>query len=203
MQQHIDEMVTKAMRLAGVPERYRVARSGDFKLPPIEMNDSGLFLTGPVGRGKTHLAAAVLADMLPEIWQIIEVFSHRLADKSDEYLIGRTVTPNALWVSVPKLLLRLKRTFSQQSQECEGDVIDELIKPRLLILDDLGAEKVSDWSASNVCMILDERIAECRATIVTSNLSGRDIHDAGDERLASRLGGMEQMTVTGQDRRRQ
>jgi len=68
------------------------------------------------------------------------------------------------------------------------------------VLDDLGAEKTSDWTGQSIYTLISRRINDCKPTIVTSNLSLSEI-DAVDPRRASRLGGMVYYKMTGHDRR--
>jgi DNA replication protein DnaC len=79
-------------------------------------------------------------------------------------------------------------------------VIEELMTVQYLVLDDYGSEKSTDWTAETIFTIIDDRIAQMRPTIVTSNLTLADI-DRADPRLASRLGGMICVELKGADRR--
>jgi DNA replication protein DnaC len=49
-------------------------------------------------------------------------------------------------------------------------ILDKALLADVLLLDDLGAEKASDWTRKELVIILDERYRENRPTIVTSNL---------------------------------
>lgn len=170
---------------AGVPKRYIAATLADFwddiEIP--QYNDSGLFLAGGVGRGKTHLAAAIMRDCLPRLRKTVS---------------GR---PSATWVSVPDLLLEIRDSFnSPYGNVSERTVIERYASPHLLVLDDFGAEKSTEWAGEKIYTIISRRVNECRPTIVTSNLSLKEIH-ATDPRLASRLGGMTKFEFEGEDRR--
>ena len=57
----------------------------------------------------------------------------------------------------------------------------------LLVLDDLGAEKTSDWSRQVFYLLLDRRYREMKQTIITTNLSLEQIAETFDDRVASRL----------------
>ncbi len=173
------------LRQAGVPKRYQTARFADYPgLDTPHINNHGLFLSGAVGRGKTHLAAAILAAMIPGLFE--------KGHDSQRYL-------SAKWINVPELLLELRETFGN-SNKSERAVIYSYCRPQLLVIDDLGAEKTTDWTGQSVYTIVSRRINDCKPTIVTSNLSLTEIH-ATDPRLASRLGGMERFHFDGEDRR--
>lgn len=73
-----------------------------------------------------------------------------------------------------------------------------------LILDDLGAEALTEWGVSVLTDVLDERFRERRPTVVTANASYRDLAARLGERIMSRLtGGAVVVTIDGHDRRRQ
>ncbi len=108
---------------------------------------------------------------------------------------------NAKWITVPELLLELRDSFGSQSTNVsERSIIAKYAKPQLLVLDDLGAEKTSDWTGQSIYTLISRRINDCKPTIVTSNLSLTELHKV-DPRLASRLGGMEFFAFDGEDRR--
>jgi len=75
----------------------------------------------------------------------------------------------------------------------------------LLVLDDLGAEKVSDFVLQTLYDLLDRRYGECLETIITSNLSLDQLtvhYGSHGDRLASRIAGMgPALVLKGKDRR--
>jgi DNA replication protein DnaC len=71
------------------------------------------------------------------------------------------------------------------------------------VLDDLGAEKPSEWTCEKLLELVDERYVQARPTIVTSNLPPNKLSTHVGERVASRLAEMcTVVPVVGQDRRR-
>jgi DNA replication protein DnaC len=121
-----------------------------------------LYLHGPVGRGKSSLAIAAAAE-LGEV---------------------------ALYVSVPRMLTRLRATYDGDGRE--GEVLDSLYGVPILILDDLGKEKRSDWACEKLFQVIDERWANHRRTIVTSNFDIGALEDRlgeAGEAVASRIRG--------------
>jgi len=162
-----------------------------------QLNQDGLYITGGPGTGKTHLAAGILADQLPRIVR-------RNRDGHIEL--------NARWVSVPDVLLELRNTFhgnkkhqtfycsDERPRDTELEIIEYYQEPLLLVLDDLGAEKISDWTLGSLYALISRRLNDCKPTIITSNLLRNELH-AVDPRLASRIGGMTYFKLDGEDRR--
>ncbi|KAF0156271.1 MAG: DNA replication protein [Elusimicrobia bacterium] len=169
-----------------MPARYIGARLADFgEAELVNPNSDGLYVTGAVGTGKTHLATAWLRQLLPE---------HLDLDQYD-HVMGLA----AKWESVPELLGRLRETFGGRG-ESETGVLCDYMLPSLLVLDDLGAEQSTDWTGQAIYRLVSKRLNDLRQTIVTSNLSLEELN-VRDPRLASRLGGMAYQRLEGGDRR--
>jgi len=169
-----------------VPKLYHEARLDDFRGKElVKPNRDGLYVTGPAGVGKTHLATAWMADMMPDT-----VFL-QAGTSAPRY-------PESVWVSVPEVLCELRATFGGKGSE--AGVLRRYTGAALLVLDDLGSQKVSDWTVESLYLLLSKRINDCRPTIVTSNLRLNELNRI-DSRLASRLGGMAYQELTGEDRR--
>jgi DNA replication protein DnaC len=176
---------TRYLETAGVPPRYRAARLTDFLSPVPAPNDCGLFLTGAPGLGKSHAAAAMLAELAPDYLRVQ----------------GATVVPDAAWRFVPELLAGVRDTFnSAPGRETERSIVERLANIGLLALDDLGAERWSEWALALLVRVVAMRIDWKRPSIVTSNLTLVEFN-ALDARLASRLGAMEFLKLEGEDRR--
>ena len=149
---------------SGLPAKYLRATFGDAVVTEhnrealakarefAERGAGGLLLSGPVGRGKTYIAACIV--------------NHRL-DKLQWTVFGNVVS----------LLGRIRRTYDDWSREDEWDVVNELTSVPVLVLDDLGKDRVTDWVEQLLYQVIDTRYRENRALVVTTNLGLRDLRD--------------------------
>ncbi len=123
----------------------------------------GLFLDGAPGVGKTHLAVAVLK-------AIVEKSAAR-----------------ALFYDTRDLLRVIRSTYDPSIRTTELEVLRPVMTVDLLVLDDLGAEKTSEWVEETMNLIVNTRYNERRVTIFTSNYL--DIPDDTDSNsLLFRIG---------------
>ena len=123
----------------------------------------GIWLMGDVGTGKTTLAMLV---------------SKAAAEA------GRSV---AIY-SLPRLLARIRRTYDADAGEDSYlDFFQRLTSVDLLHVDDLGAEKRSDWVLEQLYAIVDERYESQRSMVVTTNLGQDALEEQIGARTVSRL----------------
>lgn len=139
-----------------------------------------LFLSGGTGRGKTHLAVAILREQI------------------------RAGHSNMLFRYIPDLILELKNTFDSGAEThiTERDIIDRYSEYRLLVLDDLGVEKSTEYAVATLETIVDKRLRNMFPTIVTSNLTIGEVETEISPRLASRLASGKVWRMEGKDWRR-
>jgi len=124
----------------------------------IKNPSKGLFLFGPAGTGKTHLAVKIAQEVDSEV----------------------------KFVKIPKLLFSFKANYNGQGHENE-QIIERLSKVPLLILDDLGAEKASEWVAETLYILIDERYGNMKPTVLTSNYSPSELAERLGDRIVSRI----------------
>jgi DNA replication protein DnaC len=139
----------------------------------------GLWLSGDVGTGKTTLAMLV---------------------SSAAVEAGRSV---AIY-SLPRLLARIRRTYDADANEDSYlSFFERLTSVDLLHIDDLGAEKRSDWVLEQLYAIVDERYESERAMVVTTNLDEAALEEQIGPRTVSRLVEIcgDPLTLFGSDKR--
>lgn len=179
-----DERVRESVgEKMGIPPLYRSAHISDFEEVP-HLNDRGIFITGKTGVGKTHLAAAIFMD------NMLDLTFHR----------ERVAPETCLWVSVPVFLAELRESFGNSEKMQEMDRIRAISSKKLVVLDDLAAEQKSENTSQSIYLVLQMREEARLQTIVTSNLKLSELNET-DQRLASRVGGMEYWKMEGVDRR--
>jgi DNA replication protein DnaC len=140
----------------------------------------GLYLYGGTGTGKTHLAVAVLREVLSDpAWRPDDVVFDHAAE----------------------LLARIQSTYGGNGDTFA--ILERRFAARLWILDDFGTERSSDDVARHLTLIFTRRAM--RPTLVTSNLSPQQMESSRQElaRVVSRLGPayFRHAEVKGADRR--
>jgi len=138
----------------------------------------GLWLFGDTGTGKTTLAMLVSKAALED---------------------GHSV---AIY-SLPKLLARIRRTYdSEPGGDSYLAFFERLTSVDLLHIDDLGAEKRSDWVLEQLYALINERYESQRSVIVTTNLPEGELEEQIGARTVSRLSEIcDGVPLFGDDRR--
>jgi DNA replication protein DnaC len=112
---------------------------------PVETDGKGLLLVGPVGVGKTHVAVGILKELVQE----------------------RGV--HGLFYDYRELLKEVQNSYNQKVAATELEVLRPVFEAEVLVLDELGAAKPSDWVWDTVAHILNSRYNDRRTTIITTN----------------------------------
>src|SRR6201994_3835870 len=138
----------------------------------------GLWIFGATGTGKTTLAMLISKAALEA---------------------GRSV---AIY-SLPKLLARIRRTYdSEPGSDNYLSFFDKLTSVDLLHIDDLGAEKRSDWVLEQLYALINERYETERSVVITTNLGHEQLEEQIGSRTVSRLTEIcDEGPVFGDDRR--
>ena len=138
--------------------------------PPLDEKDRGIVFIGSCGVGKTHLAVALLKQVIME--------------KGDP----------GLFYDFRDLLRDIQGAWNPASQTSEIEILKPVTEAKVLVLDELGANKPTAWVRDTVAHIINSRYNERKITIFTSNfldnpaVEGEEtLTDRIDTRLRSRL----------------
>lgn len=181
----------------GIPKRYRgvsferkpIADLDPMVLQPVRQyirrldehveQGDGLWLFGDVGTGKTSLAMLVSKAALDA---------------------GHSV---AIY-SVPRLLAEIKETYDRDSTGSYMQLFRRLTSVDLLHLDDVGAERQTEWVLEQLYSIVNERWQDSRSIVLTTNQDLDALREQVGVRTVSRLSEMcEQLPLYGPDLRAQ
>ena len=135
--------------------------------------DCGLLILGTCGVGKTHLAVSIIRALMLRYgtWCIFYDFR--------------------------ELLKQIQSSFNPVVGATEWQIIEPVLQCEVLLLDDLGAERPTDWVRDTFAYIINHRYNQKRTTLITSNFKDgesklRKLSDgstvAGEETLAERIG---------------
>jgi len=160
----------------------------------------GLYLFGSYGTGKTHLTIAIARALIepnPELFGVRED-TNTIYDPDRPDYQGLTCS----FFSVVELL-DMWRPGSEEKRR-KGDWLFHRAKiDDLVILDDIGAEKASEWTEDRLFAVVDARYRMERATIFTTNCPEKELITNGYGRIVSRIYQMtEPIAVNGPDHRR-
>jgi len=141
-----------------------IDRLKKYALNFLNCKNSSILLSGKVGTGKTLLACLVLKEILKN------GFTGEITTTID-------------------FLDNIKKCYNPNGNQ-EDVYISKLCNANLLILDDIGTEKITEWSYDRIYKIINYRYINKKATIFTSNCSIKGLYKHLDERLASRIESM-------------
>jgi DNA replication protein DnaC len=157
---------TRLQRLllqAGIPARYQECNLSGYQTEGLQrgaasakvaaekfvlhypLDKGGLLLVGPSGVGKTHLAVAILKEL---------VLQKGIACLFSDYR---------------DLLKQIQNSYNPSVQVTELDLLRPVFQTEVLVLDDLGAVKPTEWVWDTVSVILNTRYNDNRTTIITTN----------------------------------
>ena len=137
---------------------FRKAREFAAAFPVV---DEGLLFIGPPGIGKTHLAVSVLREVV---------------------LKGL----RGVYYDTRSLLSTIRSTYNPVTRASEADILEEVMRAELLVLDDLGAERLTDWVEETIHLIVNTRYNDRRPTVFTTNYE--DVSEQDIDSLLVRVG---------------
>jgi DNA replication protein DnaC len=110
-------------------------------------NGAGLLLVGGIGTGKTHLAVGILKELIA------------------------TRGSACLFCDYRDLLKQIQNSYNDSVKATELQVLRPVFEAEVLLLDELGAVKPSEWVWDTVSLILNTRYNDNRTTIITTNFA--------------------------------
>lgn len=139
---------------------------------PATTERQGLLLTGSIGVGKTHLAVGILHSL------VVEKGVH------------------GLFCDYRELLKEIQNSYNSQVATTELEILRPVFEAEVLVLDELGASKPTEWVWDTVAHILNTRYNDERTTIITTNyadappggVANGAQRAARDETLGDRIG---------------
>lgn len=170
----------------GVGKRHSVCNIDNFNgsehdhvTPKIDKDfgENILIQSKNVGNGKTHLAIAIL-----------KIFGSQNGGVNK-------------FVNFSNLMLDIKSTFNDSKDHTEHEIIKKYCSYEMLVIDDIGAEKASDYNMSVLYIILNNRYEAAKPTVITTNMSGEDIVSQYGKRILSRLRSGYLVTLNSKDKR--
>lgn len=195
------------LALAGIPKRHRkytVESLGEdtLRLGTLQKYNSnildrvrlgqGLYLYGGTGSGKTTAISAIAMSYIVEASKD----ALRTGSKSKQFV---------LFLNIPSMLEGIKRGFDDPGvANWWSQTIATAKKVPMLVIDDIGSEKPSDWARERLTELIGERYDNERCTLFTSNLTLGELKEHIDPigRITSRIKGMSvPIEYRGRDRR--
>ncbi len=124
--------------------------------------DRGLLFMGSVGIGKTHLAVSILKGLTERGFK-------------------------CLFYDFASLLKEIQDSYNPNTQTSELSVLSPVLKVDVLVLDELGASKPTDWVRDTMAHVINTRYNDKKLTIFTTNYTDERRHER-DEVLEDRIG---------------
>jgi DNA replication protein DnaC len=135
--------------------------------------NKGLLFMGNPGVGKTHLAVSIIKALIQE----------------------KSIP--CIFVDFRELLQNIKYSYDRSSQVSQYDILKPVLETDVVVLDDLGAEKITGWVLDNLGYIINWRYNEKKISIITTNFLDeeaidpkRNVHERErtHETLSDRIG---------------
>jgi DNA replication protein DnaC len=126
------------------------------------VDTTGLLLIGSIGVGKTHLAVGIIKEL---------ILSKGIA---------------CLFYDYRELLKQIQNSYNASVQATELEVLRPIFDTEVLVLDELGAVKPTEWVWDTVSLILNSRYNDNRTTIITTNFDDKPAGAVAGPRAASR-----------------
>lgn len=149
----------------GQKEALRICRKYAARFADIAETGRCLLLLGKPGTGKTHLAVGIANEIM------------------------RTTTATAAYRTVGALLQSIRGTYDRTNDQSEAQIIESMVQPSLLILDEIGVTKQqpSDFELTTLFAVINGRYEQQKPTVIISNLEAEQLATAIGDRCVDRL----------------
>lgn len=128
----------------------------------FDLDSVSVLMYGETGLGKTHLSLAIAAEAIKKGYNAVYGSAHDFFNMIERERFGRSENP-------------------------DGTTEEKLINCDLLIIDDLGAEFITQFTVSELYYIVDTRIAKGLPTVISTNLKTDELEKVYNKRIASRI----------------
>lgn len=178
----LNSRVERLLQSANIPARYEHCTLSDFDIhfegahrslaaarlasgrfvEEYPLQKTGLLLIGPIGVGKTHLAVGTMQELI------------------------RSKGVPCLFCDYRELLKQIQNSYNPSVQTTELEILRPVFDTEIVVLDELGAVKPSEWVWDTVSLILNSRYNDKRTTIITTNFSDEPAGHVSGPRGAAR-----------------
>jgi DNA replication protein DnaC len=177
---HLQARTRSLLAAARIPKRYEHCELSNFEfdgphrcLAPARLaackfveeyplDNAGLLLIGTIGTGKTHLAVGIIKELV----------------------LSKAIP--CLFYDYRELLKQIQNSYNDSVKATELEVLRPIFETEVLVLDELGAVKPTEWVWDTVSLILNTRYNDNRTTIITTNFDDKAAGSAAGPRGAAR-----------------
>jgi DNA replication protein DnaC len=162
---YLSERIARLLKAANIPARYEHCRLADFDtdfagahrtlaaarlaagrfVEEYPLEKTGLLLIGPIGTGKTHLAVGIMQELI------------------------RSKGVPCRFCDYRELLKQIQNSYNPSVQTTELEILQPVFSTEVLVLDELGAIRPTEWVWDTVSHILNSRYNDKKTTIITTN----------------------------------
>jgi DNA replication protein DnaC len=180
----VQDRGSRLLAAAHIPARYQHCDLGNFQNDPDDKaqksirdarflagrfveeyptDKTGLLFVGSVGVGKTHLAVGIIKDLI------------------------REKGIHCLFCDYRELLKSIQNSYNPTVQATEMEILRPVFDAEVLVLDELGAVRSTEWVFDTVNYVLNSRYNENKTTIITTNFPDQPEQDKPEiDNLGSR-----------------
>lgn len=150
-------------------ENFKYLNSIKENIKAFVNNGDNLYIySNNFGNGKTSWSIKLMQEYFNQVWY------------------GNRYRCRGLFIFVPSFLTNLKRHISNPTDEFE-DFLDRIVKADLVIWDDIGANRLSDYDYTQLLTYIDQRKLNLKSNIYTGNLNYDKLMEYVGARLTSRI----------------